>query len=69
MREYGRDPLMFFQFYDRLIQLLVKTAHPKFLCKKELAQSFSSDLRGFLDGWTAHRSFSRGSPRQAHNGI
>ena len=57
MRQYRRDPLMFFMFYGRLIQLLIKTAQYKLLRKKELAQSFGSDLRGFLDGWAAHRKF------------
>lgn len=57
LRHYHRDPLMFFMFYGRLIQLLIKTAQYKLMRKRDLAQSFGSDLRGFLDGWAAHRKF------------
>lgn len=57
MRQYRRDPLMFFMFYGRLTQLVLKTAQYKLLRRKELAQSFSSDLRGFLEGWGNHRKF------------
>jgi glycosyltransferase involved in cell wall biosynthesis len=59
MRQYRRDPLMFFMFYGRLLQLLIKTGQYKLLGKRDLAQSFSSDLRGFVDGWRAHRKFDR----------
>lgn len=61
MRHYYRrgDLLMFFMFYGRLTQLLIKTTQYKLLRKRELAQSFASDLRGFLDGWAAHRKFCR----------
>ncbi len=57
MRQYRHDPLMFFMFYGRLTQLTIKTLQYKLLRKTELAKSFSSDLRGFLEGWKNHRKF------------
>jgi len=65
MRQYRRDPLMLFMFYGRLIQLMIKTAQYKLLRKKELAQSFGSDLRGFLEGWANHRKFVRENRAQS----
>jgi GT2 family glycosyltransferase len=59
LRAHSKDALMFFQFYGRLLQLLIKTAQYKLVGKKELAKSFGSDLRGFLDGWAAYRKFMR----------
>jgi glycosyltransferase involved in cell wall biosynthesis len=59
MREYRGDALMRVMFYGRLFQLMIKSAQYKLLGKKELAQSFSSDLRGFLDGCAAHKKFSK----------
>ncbi|MFO1488358.1 MAG: glycosyltransferase family 2 protein [Verrucomicrobiota bacterium] len=63
MREHRRDSLMFFQFYGRLVQLLIKTAQYKLTGKKDLAQSFGSDLRGFREGCRAHKQL----PRPAAN--
>jgi glycosyltransferase involved in cell wall biosynthesis len=57
MRENRRDALMRIMFYGRLFQLMIKTAQYKLSGNKKLAQSFSSDLRGFLDGWAAHKKF------------
>ena len=64
MWEYKRDPLMFVMFWGRLLQLTLKTAQYKLLGKKDLAASFSSDLRGFLDGWSTWRKLAKaaGSP-------
>jgi glycosyltransferase involved in cell wall biosynthesis len=59
LRQYRRDALMFFMFYGRLAQLAIKTAQYKLTGKKELAQSFSGDLRGFLEGWKLHRQFEK----------
>jgi hypothetical protein len=50
---------MFFMFHGRLLQLIIKTAQYKVLGKTDLARSFGSDLRGFLDGWSAHRKFAK----------
>jgi len=55
MREHRRDSLMRFQFYGRLVQLAIKTSQYKLIGKRDLAKSFSSDLRGFLDGWAMWR--------------
>jgi hypothetical protein len=59
MREHQKDALMFFMFYGRLLQLIIKSAQYKLLGKKDLAKSFTADLRGFLDGWAEHRKFSK----------
>ena len=50
---------MLFMFCGRLVQLVIKTVQYKLLRKKELAQVFSSDLRGFLDGWAVYRKLCR----------
>jgi GT2 family glycosyltransferase len=57
MRVHCSNPLMFFQFCGRLVQLVIKTAQYKVSGKQDLAQSFGCDLRGFLDGWTSYRKF------------
>lgn len=62
LREYRRDPLMFFQLYGRLVQLLIKFTQYRLLRNAPLAESFRSDLRGYLDGWAAHRQYSREHP-------
>jgi GT2 family glycosyltransferase len=59
LREYRRDAVMCIMFYGRLFQLMIKSAQYKLLGQKELARSFSSDLRGFRDGIAAHKKFSR----------
>lgn len=59
MREHRQDSLMRFQFYGRLLQLLIKTTQYKILRKRNLAESFGSDLRGFLDGWATYVRLSR----------
>ena len=59
LRQYRRDALMFFMFYGRLLQLLIKTAQYKLTNNKDLARSFSSDLHGFLEGWKLHRQFEK----------
>jgi glycosyltransferase involved in cell wall biosynthesis len=59
MREFRKDLPMFFMFYGRLLQLIIKSAQYKLIGKTELAKSFSSDLRGFLDGCAAHKKFSK----------
>jgi glycosyltransferase involved in cell wall biosynthesis len=59
MWEHKRDALMFVMFWGRLVQLHLKTAQYKLLGKKELAASFSADLRGFLDGWAAWRKMAK----------
>lgn len=64
MRAQKADALMVFQFYGRLLQLLIKTAQFKITGKKDLAKSFGSDLRGFLDGWKSYRQYARLSRRQ-----
>jgi GT2 family glycosyltransferase len=63
LREHWDNPLMFIMFWGRLVQLLIKTAQYKLLRKKDLAQSFGSDLRGFREGWAAHRQYAR-EPRR-----
>jgi glycosyltransferase involved in cell wall biosynthesis len=65
MRAQKQDSLMIFQFYGRLIQLLIKSAQYKILRNKELAKSFGSDLSGFIAGWKSYRKFVRenGLPR------
>jgi O-antigen biosynthesis protein len=50
---------MLFMFCGRFVQLLIKSTQYKILCNKELARSFESDLRGFMDGWAAYRKFAR----------
>ena len=59
LRQYRKDALMFFMFYGRLAQLFIKTVQYKLTRKKELAHSFSSDLRGFIEGWKLHRKFEK----------
>jgi hypothetical protein len=59
MREFRKDPPMFFMFYGRLLQLIIKSAQYRLTGKTELAKSFGSDLRGFLDGCAAHKKFSK----------
>ena len=59
MREFRKDLPMFFMFYGRLLQLVIKTAQYKLTGKTELAKSFGSDLRGFVDGIAAHKRFSK----------
>ncbi len=56
MCEYRRDVRMFVMFYGRLLQLILKSTQYKLVGNKDLAQSFSSDLRGFLAGWAAWRN-------------
>ncbi len=63
MREFRKDLPMFFMFYGRLVQLIIKSTQYKLTGKTELAKSFASDLRGFLDGAAAHRKFCR-APKQ-----
>jgi GT2 family glycosyltransferase len=63
MWEHKRNLLMFVMFWGRLLQLVLKTAQYKLLGKKDLAKSFSSDLRGFLDGWAMWRKLSKQSRR------
>jgi hypothetical protein len=55
MHEYRRDPLMFCMLCGRFIQLLIKIAQYKLTGKKELARTFSEDLRGFRDGVAAQK--------------
>jgi glycosyltransferase involved in cell wall biosynthesis len=69
MREYRGDALMFVMFHGRLFQLVIKTLQYKLLGKKELAQSFSSDLRGFLDGWSTSRKMSKKPGTQSKPSI
>jgi glycosyltransferase involved in cell wall biosynthesis len=57
MWERRRDALMLFMFFGRLLQLVIKNTQYKLLRNAELAKSFSSDLRGFLDGWSFYRKF------------
>ncbi len=57
--EHRNAPKMLFMFCGRLVQLLIKTAQYKLLGNRQLARSFGSDLRGFLDGWSAYRKFAR----------
>jgi len=64
MRQNQQDALMVFSFYGRLLQLLIKSAQYKVLGKKDLAKSFNSDLRGFMDGWASYRKFARESRSQ-----
>jgi glycosyltransferase involved in cell wall biosynthesis len=64
MRQNQEDWLMVFMFYGRLLQLLIKTAQYKVTGSRELAKSFGSDLRGFLDGWKSYRKFARESRSQ-----
>jgi GT2 family glycosyltransferase len=59
LREHWNNFLMFVMFWGRLVQLSIKTAQYKLLGKKDLAQSFSSDLRGYLDGWKARNKYAR----------
>ena len=59
MRHKKKSALMVFQFWGRLLQLLIKTGQYKVLRNERLGKSFSSDLRGFLDGWAAYRKFAR----------
>ncbi|HEY4415312.1 MAG TPA: glycosyltransferase [Verrucomicrobiae bacterium] len=59
MREFRNNPQMFFMFYGRLVQLMIKNAQYKLTGKKDLAQSFNHDLRGFLDGIAAHKKYSK----------
>lgn len=59
LREFRKDTPMFFMFYGRLLQLAIKSAQYKLTGKTSLAKSFGSDLRGFLDGRTAHKQFSK----------
>jgi len=61
MWERRKDPLMLFMFCGRLLQLVIKTVQYKLLRKEELARVFSSDLRGFLDGWAAYRKLYKAS--------
>jgi GT2 family glycosyltransferase len=62
MREYRKNPLMRFMFWGRLLQLLIKSTQYRLLGKKDLAASFASDLRGFRDGWSDHRRYSKANP-------
>jgi GT2 family glycosyltransferase len=62
MWEHKRDPLMFVMFWGRLLQLVLKTAQYKLLRKKDLAASFGSDLRGFLEGWALCRKMAKARP-------
>jgi glycosyltransferase involved in cell wall biosynthesis len=62
MQEYKKDPLMFCMLYGRLFQLLIKIAQYKLIGKKELARTFSEDLRGFRDGIAAQKK----NPRDPH---
>lgn len=53
--QHRKDARMFIMFCGRLVQLLIKNAQYKIQRAPALAQSFRSDLRGFLDGWKACR--------------
>jgi GT2 family glycosyltransferase len=57
--EHRNAPKMLFMFCGRWVQLIIKSAQYKILGNRELARSFGSDLRGFLDGWAAYRKFAR----------
>jgi hypothetical protein len=57
--ENRNAPKMLFMFYGRLVQLIIKNVQYKVLGNQELARSFRSDLRGFLDGWAAYREFAK----------
>ena len=59
MWEHKNNLLMFVMFWGRLLQLVLKTAQYKLLGKKDLAKCFSSDLRGFLDGWARWRKLTK----------
>lgn len=59
MREFKKDSSIFFMFYGRLLQLIIKSAQYKMTGKRDLAKSFSSDLRGYLDGINAHKKFKK----------
>jgi GT2 family glycosyltransferase len=59
MWEHKKNFLMFAMFCGRLLQLAIKTAQYKLLGKTELAKSFHSDLRGFLDGWAMWRKLNQ----------
>jgi GT2 family glycosyltransferase len=61
MWEKRKDTLMFVMFWGRLLQLVLKTAQYKLLRKRQLFQSFSSDLRGFLQGWSVYKKLSKNS--------
>jgi len=65
MRVYRRDLRMFVLFYGRLLQLVLKSTQYRLTGNKDLAQSFKSDLRGFLDGWATYRRLPRGGSLQA----
>lgn len=67
MRQNQNDALMVFMFYGRLLQLVIKSAQYKLMGKKDLAKSFGSDLRGYLDGWKAYRKFARFSRTHPSN--
>jgi glycosyltransferase involved in cell wall biosynthesis len=66
MWENRRDTLMFVMFWGRLVQLLLKTTQYKLFGRRELAKSFSSDLRGFIQGWSLYRKFSKENPGSNH---
>lgn len=66
MWENRRDTLMFVMFWGRFVQLLLKTSQYKILGKRKLAKSFSSDLRGFIRGWTTYRRYSKENPKLNH---
>jgi O-antigen biosynthesis protein len=66
MRQYHRDALMLVMFYGRLLQLVLKSTQYRLTGNKELAQSFKSDLRGFMAGWAAYRKFAQDSSAQAN---
>jgi glycosyltransferase involved in cell wall biosynthesis len=62
MWEHHQSARMFVMFCGRLVQLLIKNIQYKIQRNPALAQSFKSDLRGFLDGWAACRKLSDETP-------
>jgi GT2 family glycosyltransferase len=62
MWQHRKNARMFFMFCGRLVQLLIKNSQYKIQRNRELAHSFKSDLRGFLDGWAACRMLAKNSP-------
>jgi len=67
MRQNQADALMVFMFYGRLLQLWIKRTQYRLLRNQDLAKSFGSDLRGYLDGWAAYRKYARESHAHPSN--
>src|SRR5579859_4362908 len=59
------NPRMAFMWCGRLVQLLIKNLQYKITGNKSLAESFGSDLKGFLDGWKACRELIRSQAAEA----